>query len=206
MPTGYTASVQDGDITELADYALTCARGFGAMVLLRDSDQSLEATRRYVEEQAYAESSSYYVDALRKSRERLAELRSTTDEQALAAAQAAHDEVVASNERHERKRVTELARYKAMIEKVEAWEPPTEDHVEFKKFMLDQLRGSVEFDCRSFSMPAPEVSLAWRDEEIERELRNVQRYEEEIEKEAERNAGRVAWVTALLDSLEGVPA
>ena len=206
MPTGYTAPVQDGDITELADYALTCASGFGAMVTLRDSDQSLEATRRYVEEQSYAQESSYYADALRKSRARLAELRSMTVEQALAAAQAAHDEVVASNERSERKRITELARYEAMIEKVEAWEPPTEDHVEFKKFMLDQLRESVKFDCREFSMPAPEVSLAWRDEEIERELRNVQRYEEEIEKESERNAARIGWVEALLDSLEGVPA
>ena len=206
MPTGYTAPVQDGSVTELADYALTCARGFGAMVLLRDSDQSLDATRRYVEEQSYAEASGYYVDALRKSKERLVELRSMTDEQALAASQAAHDEVVASNQRSEEKRVAELARYEAMIAKVEAWEPPTDDHAELKTFMLDQLRQSVEFDCRPFSMPAPEVSLAWRDEEIERELRNVERYEAEIEKEAERNAGRIGWVTALLDSLEGVPA
>lgn len=206
MPTGYTAPVQDGDITDLADYALTCARGFGAMVLLRDSDQSLEATRRYVEEQSYAEASGYYVDALRKSRERLTELRSMTDEQALAASRAAHDAVVEGNQRSERKRVAELARYEAMIEKVEAWEPPTEDHVAFKQFMLDQLRESVKFDCRPFSMPAPEVSLAWRDEEIEGELRNIQRYEDAIEKEAERNAGRIGWVTALLDSLEGVPA
>lgn len=206
MPTGYTAPVQDGSITDLADYALMCARAFGAMVLLRDSDQSLEATRRYVEEQTYAEASGYYVDALRKSKDRLAELRLMTDTEALAASQAAHDEVVASNERSEEKRVVELARYEAMIEKVEAWEPPTEDHDKFKEFMLSQLRESVEFDCRPFSMPAPDVSLTWRDDEIERELRNVKRCEGEIAKEAERNAGRIGWVTALLDSLEGVPA
>ena len=205
MPTGYTAPVKDGEITELADYALTCTRAFGAMVLLRDSDQSLEATRRYVEEQAYAESSSYYENALAKSKERLAELRAMTDEQVLAAANAAYEEVVASNQRSEEKRVAERARYEAMIEKVEAWEPPMEEHVGFKEFMLEQLRSSIEFDCRPFSMEPPEVSLAWRDEEIEREERNIARYQEEIEKERERNEGRIGWVTALLDSLEGVP-
>lgn len=205
MPTGYTAPVKDGEITDLSDYALTCARGFGAMVLLRDSEQSLEATRRYVEEQAYAEASGYYPDALAKSQARLAEFREMTDDQALTAAQAAHDEVVASNEESETRRQVELARYEAMIAKVEAWTPPTEEHTGFKDFMLAQLRESIEFDCRAFAMTPPEVSVAWRDEQTAAELRNIERCEEEIEKEAERNAGRVGWVTSLLDSLEGAP-
>lgn len=206
MPSGYTAPVQDGSITDLTDFALTCARGFGAMVLLRDSDQSLEATRRFIEERAYAEKSSYYHHSLDASRKRMAELGAMSDEETLAAAQAAHDSVVESNRAREEKRMAELARYETMIAKVKVWEPPTKEHANFKDFMLDQLYESIRFDCRTFSMTPPEVSLAWRDAEIERERESIERYEDEIVKERERNDGRFAWVTALLDSLEAAPA
>lgn len=206
MPTGYTAPVKDGEITSLTDFALTCARAFGAMVLLRDSDQSLEATRKFIEDGSYAENSSYNEDRLAQCRARLAELQAMSDEDVLAAAQKAHDAVVAGNAAYEEKRLVELARYEAMLERVEAWEPPTEDHVSFKEFMLSQLRESIEFDCRPLSMPVPVVSLAWRDEQIERATKDITYHEDQIQKERERNAGRVAWVTALLDSLETVHA
>lgn len=40
MPTGYTAGVMDGTITEFKDYALQCARNFGALITLRDDPLS----------------------------------------------------------------------------------------------------------------------------------------------------------------------
>lgn len=36
MPTGYTASVQEGKVTEFRDFAMECARAFGALVMMRD--------------------------------------------------------------------------------------------------------------------------------------------------------------------------
>ncbi len=36
MPTGYTAAVQNGTVTRFADFAMNCARAFGALVELRD--------------------------------------------------------------------------------------------------------------------------------------------------------------------------
>jgi len=206
MPTGYTAPVQDGTITELSDFALICARAFGAMVLLRDSDQSLEATRRFIAEGAYAESSSYYEERLTEARARLDALLAMNDADALAAAQAERDSAEEREREREEKRLRELARYETMIAKVKAWPAPTTEHERFKDFMLDQLRSSIDFDCRPFSMPLPEVSLAWRDTEIEREVASIARCEEEIAKERERNDGRRAWITALIDSLEAVPA
>ena len=44
MPTGYTAYVQDGVITEFADFAMKCARAFGALIDMRD--ESLDAEIR----------------------------------------------------------------------------------------------------------------------------------------------------------------
>ena len=38
MPTGYTCGVQNGEITELKDYILQCARNFGACIHMRGED------------------------------------------------------------------------------------------------------------------------------------------------------------------------
>lgn len=206
MPTGYTADVQKGEVTSLADFALICARGFGALVLLRDSDQSLEATRRYIEDETYVGRSTYYENNLKAACERLAELEAMDEREALAAAQAAADAVVESNRSFAERSLVERERYEAMLAQVEAWEPPTSEHMSFKEFMVEQLRQSIEFDCRPFAMPVPDVSLGWRDAEIEQTRGRITRCEEEIEKERNRNESRRAWVQALLDSLEAVPA
>lgn len=42
MPTGYTADVADGKITDFVEYALQCARAFGACIMLRDEPISSE--------------------------------------------------------------------------------------------------------------------------------------------------------------------
>ena len=42
MPTGYTAGVADGSIIDFNEYALQCARNFGACILLRDEPLSSE--------------------------------------------------------------------------------------------------------------------------------------------------------------------
>lgn len=36
MPTGYTNRIQNGEITEFKDFALACARAFGALISMRD--------------------------------------------------------------------------------------------------------------------------------------------------------------------------
>lgn len=206
MPTGYTAPVKDGEITELADFALSCARGFMPLVLLRDSDQSLEATRRYIASDSYLEKPDYYEREIESATARLAELEAMSDDDALRAAAAASDEVVARNRELEERRVEELARYQDMIAQVEAWEPPTDEHRNFKDFMLKQLRESVDFDCRPFAMPVPPVSLGWRDDQIVGQRRRIERAREALREADERNVARRQWVEALLGSLEAVPA
>src|SRR6187402_2957106 len=106
MPTGYTAPVQDGTITELSDFVLSVARGWMPMVLLRDSDQSLEATKRFIESEAYLEKTgedSYNQKIIRENTEKIKRLQAMTDEEALAASQAKADEVVKDNAEYARK-------------------------------------------------------------------------------------------------------
>ena len=42
MPSGYTEGVASGKVTEFKEYALLCARAFGACISLRDEPLSLE--------------------------------------------------------------------------------------------------------------------------------------------------------------------
>lgn len=202
MPSGYTAPVQDGEITEFVDYALTCARGFGALVMLHDSDQSLEATKRFVAEGGYLESTDYYEKRLEASHRRLHELNTMTADEALAQARSQQQETMARNAEIEQERLRTRARYEHMLAQVEAWEAPGPDYTEFKAFMIKQLRDSIEFDCRPFAMGVPEASPTWLLDQIQAEKATIERYETTIADVRDRNETRRAWITGLLESLE----
>ncbi len=107
----------------------------------------------------------------------------------------------------ERQRQTaiERARYEAMIAKVEAWTPPTPDHDGLKKFMLDQLRESVEWDCGGFggSGPAPtrQTEAEWKAEALAQARHQIEHYTAEHAKEIERVNGRNEWIRDLRASL-----
>jgi hypothetical protein len=202
MPTGYTADVGDGKVAEFSDFALSCSRAFGALVMLRDHDQSLEATRRYLASGKYANESSYYQDSLRKAAERLTQLEEMTDEEARLLALKEAEELRQTNRRYAEKTQAQRMRYEAMVEKVEAWEPPTDDHLGLKNFMLEQLHGSIDFDCTPVELHGPDLSDGWREREIAKQRDRIIKDAKDIVKEHARNEQRRQWVEALLESLE----
>lgn len=205
MPTGYTAAIIDGDGISFPDFVLYCARAFGAMVMLRDSDQSLEATKRYIETGEYAEPSDYNRKALAKHRAEIEQLEAMSDEDAVTAAVDEYMEAKRAEAKDKASRLLKRARYTEMLRAVRAWKPPTKEHVGLKEFMEKQIAESIDFDCRDWDYPLPPEptdALAWRAEKIAKEYEQIAYHVREIEKERERNAGRVAWVTALIESLE----
>lgn len=44
MPTGYTSIIDDNENVTFKEYALRCARGFGALMHLRDESLDKEIT------------------------------------------------------------------------------------------------------------------------------------------------------------------
>ena len=40
-------------------------------------------------------------------------------------------------------------KYEAMLAKVNKWTPPTPDHENLKKFMIEQIESSIKFDCEN---------------------------------------------------------
>lgn len=196
MPTGYTAGVGDGKVVTFRDFALDCARAFGALVELRDSPSAPIPDEFEVD--------PYPMRRLIEDRERLAELRAMTGEDADRAADAAYNEELAHYRRRQREQATTQARYEAMLDEALRWQPPSPDHVEMKNFMVKQLEESIRFDC-GYEPQAPTRMTAaeWLTSEIDRAERNAERHAEEHEKAVERAEGRSRWVKQLRESLAG---
>lgn len=197
MPTGYTAAIADG-IT-FQQYALTCARAFGALIEMRDEPMDAAIPDEF-------KPSTYHAEAVAVATAQLAKVKDMTPEQArleadreFAAACAAYDKRIADRDALRTK-------YNDMLAKVQAWQAPTPEHAEYKKFMADQIQQSIDFDCSDSYDSAPECKstdgwIAIAQAQAERDIRyHTEKHAEEVA----RAASRTAWVKALRDSLKKV--
>jgi hypothetical protein len=202
MPTGYTAAVQDGAITDLRIFALRCARAFGPLISMRDD--ALDAP---IPERLYPDITRDD-EAIAYSTGRLAELEAMSVAECDAAAK--KDYADRTDAWNQRRRTAEehRSRYEAMLDKVRAWSPP-EAIEPLRDFMAKQLLDSIRYDCERDTRfdPPPHMVAGedWRAEGISAMRNNLAaatRYrDEEIARTAERNL----WLDALRTSLVTTP-
>lgn len=193
MPTGYTCHVVDGKITEFPEFALSCARAFGALISMRDEPMDAPIPDEF-------KPSSYNETRLAESRAKLAELNAMTAEQVAERCAAAYAEARASHDKYEADCAEQDRRLDAMLIKVEAWMPPTAGHVEMKKFMIEQLTISKRGSYR----PTPPLKMEptdWHRDQIERAMKGIEYHAGEHAKEIERAKGRTEWLQQLRSSL-----
>lgn len=196
MPTGYTAGVQDGRIVEFREFALQCARAFGALIELRDEPLAATVPPPF-------EPRGYHQKALGEAQAKLAEIEAMDDRAVARAAEAAYLESCQFWAEVREKRATERVRYEAMLAKVNAWAPPTPDHQGLKDFMLSQLRESIDWDCRDYETEPPrrQTEAEWRTEALAQARNMIELHTQEHAKEVARVNDRNAWVRALAQSL-----
>jgi hypothetical protein len=193
MATGYTYPVANGEITEFKDFAMSCARAFGALITMRDEPQDAPIPEEF-------KPGDFHEKRLADAKDRLARLNVMTIDEAEASATGAFNEAMKSHQEYEAKEAEAERRLNSMIKKVEAWTPPTANHTEMKKFMIDQLVMSRRGSYRS---PEP-VRLSgkdWLSTELEKAQHNVGYHAAEHAKEVERTASRAEWVKQLRRSL-----
>jgi hypothetical protein len=196
MPSGYTAQVQDGTITEFSDFAMSCARAFGALITMRDDPADAPIPEKF------EPSTSYYDGALERARKTLAEVEVMTPEQCDKEAAAQHRDALEDRRKRCAEKDVVRERYTAMLAKVEAWEPPSSEHVEMKSFMAKQLRDSIDWDCKVYGDdPKPITGADWRAFQLTEARRTIKYNEAERAKEIERVEGRSRWVRQLRASL-----
>ena len=96
MPTGYTHPVQEGKITELRDFALNCARAFGACVTMRDDPSDTPIPGKF-------EPSDYHIKALKEAKEDLLVVRGLDDDECEHRAKADYENEVARRKDYRKK-------------------------------------------------------------------------------------------------------
>lgn len=198
MPTGYTAPIADG-IT-FKEYAMGCARAFGALIMMRDEPQNAEIPEAF-------KASTYHKDAIEKAAMELKELLAMDHAIAAAKAKESHQKHIDYHTEAIAKDEALAAKYKAMLAEVEAYESPSPDHDNFKKFMADQITESIKFDCslnyhREAIESAKLMSGAeWILSEKRRLDDSMEYHKREHQKELDRTNERSEWVKKLRDSL-----
>lgn len=192
MPTGYTSDIYEGKKVSFKQFAMNCARAFGACVTMREDDMNAEIPEKF-------EPSDYHKKALEKAQKDLVKAEKMTLDEAEKLAAKEHAEEIASCEASAERRNATNARYDSMIEKVRAWVPPTSEHHEFKKFMLNQLEISRE--NWTPDSPKKKSGAAFKLDKIKRAKYDIEYHTKEYAEEVERAASRSTWVRNLRESL-----
>ena len=192
MPTGYTEDIYNGKDVTFKDFALKCARAFGACMHQREDNIDDPPKLKKPD-------TAYYEDKLKKAK---AFKKPTKAEYNLyIAKETEYLEIeLAKNEKR-------LADYKAMLVNVKNWLPPTKEHFKFKEFMMEQLNGSIYADSSEYYEKELKKikALTYKDycDILKMDAENdILSYTDEIKKEKARTEKTNKWLTDLFKSLK----
>jgi hypothetical protein len=191
MPTGYTTDIYNGKDVSFKDFALNCARAFGACVMQRDDPAGEKPKVQPVE--------SYHTKALKK----LGKFKKPSKKQF----ETFIKRSIADNKKIINKKKTLENAYSKMIYKATIWTPPTTEHEALKDFMIKQLVESKQWDCGLDHYESELVSLSVMTYEdyIERQkqmyINNCKYHEEHLIKDIDLIKQRNKWIEDLQNSL-----
>ena len=200
MPTGYTAQIADGMTFE--EFVMRCARAMGACIDLRDEPTSTPIPDRF-------EPSDYHLTKRTSAETGLARLSRMTMAEAEEAARSEFLAAQADHAAHMQKNDDLRQKYEEMLAKVRAWQPPTPDHIGMKKFMIEQLTSSIDFDCdNSYYRDRPPHRLSgpdWLATKMAAAQHDINYHTKEHAEEVERVERRNTWIASLRESLKKEP-
>jgi hypothetical protein len=189
MPTGYTAPVEDGEVTELKDFAALCARAF--MWTMRDT--GMKAPLRYPEAPGKGYLQGSYEDAL--SARRL--WQESTEEEKYAQWSTYYNDTLAEHARRRANILERNARHYAMLAQVQEVDVDAKLQ-NFKNFMIEQLTMSITNDGDHWYTILEYVEWCqMKDKETER---SVKYYRDQITAEVERYNESCGWIDLLANT------
>ena len=136
MPTGYTCDVENGKVATLEEFALTCARAFGACIMMKEDPQDKPIP------DSFDPNVEYHDTAIASAEAVLDEIKKITPKKAERLAKKAYNDELKDYRKRREQREEENKRYQDMITLVRAWNPH-QDCQSLKEFMIDQLEMSV---------------------------------------------------------------
>ena len=194
MPTGYTAAVSDGTVTDLRTFALNTARAFGALISLRDEPSGKPIPTEI-------KPSDHHLESLREAREEREKLLLMSQQDRINAAELRYIDEVRYYDEDKAERDAIRARYQAMLAKVENYTPPTPEHTKLKEYMREQLTNSIDWDCDARKEPVRRDPDEWWDDQLTATQWTIEYHEKEHKAEVARCASATEWIQQLWESL-----
>lgn len=197
MPSGYTSDLYEGKEQTFAEFVMQCARAFGACIDMRDDPWDKPIPEEFTSDD------SYHTKGLEDAQKGLAEAKAMTLAKAERCAQEDYDKALAAHHETLKRREAIRVRYTAMLDQVNRWVPPSDDHNNLKKFMVEQLTQSIDWDCCGYQseIPCKLTAREWRDQHIDHCRRDMAYHQEAIEKERQRVEFNNRWIRQLRESL-----
>ena len=194
MPSGYTSDIADGKDVSFNDFALKCARAFGACIEQRDDNANDKP--KLIERN---NEDNYHLEELEKAKM----WKSPTKEE--------FDDYVTESSAYYNEQIDKQNKlkvsYEDMLVKANKWVPPTTEHEGLKKFMIEQLSESLRHDCgndyqRELLQINSYTHAEYVDDMRDSNKRNIEYHTEQLKKDNKRVDTRNAWISALYKSLE----
>lgn len=204
MPTGYTNSILNGEVKSLKGFATLCMRAFGATIHMRDESLDVSYEPRVV--------GTYHLERLKDANDALNKLSKISDERLIAQAKRAIKSSLSYNKKALVTAVKNGVKLNKMLKEVNAWTPPTPEHVEFKEFMIQQIESTIKHDADTeyYDKKIKEYcadlkkKLSARKIRAQRKadiMRDIAYHTKEHNKEVERVKDSNTWVTDLINSI-----
>lgn len=207
MPTGYTAKLYEGEEQSFNEFVLECSRGFGAMISLRDDPRAEIPTELEVD--------SFYFTQVEKAQKELEKLQNASDAELMVQAKSERSYQLSRMYESAVRKETARKGYTDMLAKVQAWVPPTDEHVNIKAFMVEQLESSLQSDCRDEPVDLDELRALtnrpvedsdidiekFRAEGLDFAERRLAYASERLADQQNSIADKNRWIKALRDSL-----
>lgn len=205
MPTGYTAYIQDGNITTGKDFLKLCLRNFGIAINMRDEPLSKPVPTQF-------ESDPYYKKDYEKTVETRNKYRQMTFEEAKEKLIEKHKKDIESARKSLDEFIAEDERYMKVRNEIEKWIPPTSEHENVKKFALNQIDISLNTDMREYCNKELNKDLDISDEAVHLYMNEINEFYEnsvaraykDWQEELKRTADKNIWMKQFLDSLENI--
>lgn len=202
MPSAFTQALTERKL-DFPSFALLCTRAMGVCIMMRDDDLSAPIPQEFKPQ-------DYHKKALAKAQAKLAKLRALKGDQQASWARRELKKALASTRGYaERESVDETLKiYQDMLVQVEAWKPPTKEHEPLQRYMIDQLKQSMQFDSHADYWKAEVAKLEAKTEkeyfaeQLKKAKDDVVYHTKEWKEEVARVKGRNQWLKRLRESLK----
>lgn len=182
-------------------FVWTCARAFGALVMMRD-----ESLGTKIDIESLTKPSDHYVESIKEYSEKINLLENMTD-----AEKSIHgQQKIASQLEYARSQIgsdkEERSKIEDMIKQVIIWESPSDEHDGLKTFMLEQLTESIKYNLDEYYQEQIDRlttmnPIDYYNQELEGAKNSLAYYEKAYTEELERCRTRKDWLIKLIESV-----